>query len=111
MDRVKHRVRTCYLQRATYRYQQHVWLIAAVFLVEKAAWLGKIHGLAAGNIFQEDNGVSDSTLRTDDQAFHVTGFLGIGIADLGVLADCECCRVRYRPGPLDRTIDGSAIRD
>ena len=61
--------------------------VAAVFLVEMTALFGQVHGFAAGDVLQVDDGVGDAALRSDDEALEVGGFLGLGVADLRIFGD------------------------
>jgi len=111
VDGVQSGVGALHGQRAILRDQENVWNVVALFLVEMTALLGQIHGLAAGNVLQIDDGIGDAAFGADDQALQVGGLAGIGIADLRIFGDREVKVVRQRAGPFDGAGDGATVGD
>jgi hypothetical protein len=111
VDGVQSGVGALHGQRTVLRDEKNVRDVVALFLVQMSALLGQIHGLAAGDVFQIDDGIGHATLGAHDQALQVGGLAGIGIADLRIFGDGEVKVMRQRPSPFDGAGDGAAVRD
>src|ERR1700689_5133048 len=82
-----------------------------MLLVEMAALFGQVHGFALGDVFEVNNGVGDAALRPEDEALQVSGFPGIGIADLRIFGDGKLEGVRNGPCPFNGAGNGAAVSD
>ena len=69
------------------RNEKNVRLVAASALVEKLPLRGDVHGLAAGNISEENDGVRHPALRANQDAFEIARLVGFRVADLRVFVD------------------------
>src|SRR5579872_1697856 len=85
--------------------------VVAMVLVQVTALLGQVHRLPGADVFQINDRVGDSILRSNDEALQANFLLAIGIADLRILGDRKLKLARYwaRPfhGPRDRSTVGN----
>jgi hypothetical protein len=69
--------------------EKNVGNVAAVLLVEMTAGFRQFERFTPRYVLEIYNRIGHPTLATDDETFEVCGFLGIRIADLGILGHWE----------------------
>src|SRR5271166_893977 len=102
-------VGTHHAQCAILWYQQNVWNVAAVFLIQMAPLLRQIESFAAADVLEIDDRIGDSALRSHDQPLQVRGLLPVQIANLRVFGDGIFETMRHWSGPLYGSGNRSAI--